>query len=223
MEDATAVGGRFLAQVKRLIHVGANSGQERDLYAAHGVEVLWIEALPETFAKLIDNIRGVPRQRAIRALVTDKDGADYVFHVANNEGESSSILDLAQHRDIWPAVLFERDVALRSTTLDTLLGDDLRHDALVMDTQGSELLVLQGARRLLRHVKFVKTEAADFESYVGCAKVDDITSFLARHGFALIGKDKFAERAAGGTYFELLFEKRSRRDMARDPHRLAER
>jgi hypothetical protein len=33
----------YLAKCHGVIHVGANAGQERDLYAAHGLSVVWIE------------------------------------------------------------------------------------------------------------------------------------------------------------------------------------
>jgi FkbM family methyltransferase len=92
----------FLRSYSGVIHVGANSGQERTLYAQHGLNVVWIEPIPEVYAALTDNIVGYPRQTAINALITDKDGETYTLHVANNEGASSSILDLHDHRDIWP-------------------------------------------------------------------------------------------------------------------------
>src|SRR5689334_3816241 len=141
---------RFLRSVHGVIHVGANAGQERALYERQGLDVLWIEPIPEVFAALRANIAAFPRQRALQALVTDRDDHDYEFHVANNAGESSSILELKQHKDVWPKVAFTASIKLRSVTLPTLLAregvDITRYDALVMDTQGSELLVLQGAQ-----------------------------------------------------------------------------
>ncbi|MDX2259907.1 MAG: FkbM family methyltransferase [Hyphomicrobiaceae bacterium] len=201
----------FLSKVKGVIHVGANSGQERDTYAAHGLDVLWIEPIPEVFTRLERFIAKQPKQRALRELITDRDGASYDFHVANNNGASSSILDFAEHKDIWPEVTYERTIKLTSVTLDTLLAregiDASGYQGLVMDTQGSELMVLKGATRTLKSMRFIKTEAADFEAYAGCARVDDLTSFLATHGFSLTHKEPFAEREAGGRYFELVFKR----------------
>jgi hypothetical protein len=67
------------------------------------------------------------------------------------------------------------------------------YDALIVDTQGSELLVLQGSETFLDRIRFVKTEAADFEAYENCATVDSIDQFLSGKGFRLIRKDKFAD------------------------------
>jgi hypothetical protein len=88
-------------------------------------------------------------QVAIKALITDKDGDRRTLHVANNDGQSSSIFDLHLHRDIWPDIHYLRNIEMVSCTLPTALreaGIDPRpYDGLVLDTQGSELLILKGA------------------------------------------------------------------------------
>ena len=200
---------RFLRTARGVVHVGANVGQERDLYERHGLEVLWIEPIPDVFKALAANIRAFPRQRALECLVTDRDDAPYEFNVANNGGESSSILELKEHRDVWPKVDFTRTITLRSSTLATLLAreriDLERYDALVMDTQGSELLVLKGADAVLGHFRFIKTEVPDFEAYAGCARLDDIARFLAERGYAELARHRFATRMGGGSYFDVVY------------------
>jgi FkbM family methyltransferase len=203
---------RFLRFARGVVHVGANVGQERVLYDRYGLEVLWIEPIPDVFAELAANIAGFPRQRALERLVTDRDDAPYEFHVANNDGQSSSILELREHRDIWPKVAFTRTITLRSTTLATLFAreniDRERYDALVMDTQGSELLVLRGAEALLSGFKFVKTEAPDFEAYAGCAKLEDIERYLDARGYAELARQRFASRPGGGSYYDVVYTQR---------------
>ena len=183
----------YLRKVGAIVHVGANVGQERDLYASYGLDVLWIEPIPSVFDELRMNISALPKQRAINCLVTDKDGAEYVLNVASNSGASSSILEFGRHTEIWPDITYQSKMTLKSVTLDTLLGlsSEDRYQALVLDTQGSEHLVLKGAPRLLSTLRYVKTEAADFESYVGCARVDDLVRILNSFDFKLIRKDKF--------------------------------
>jgi FkbM family methyltransferase len=201
----------YLASCSGVIHVGANSGQERDLYAQHRLPVVWIEALNDQFDALTSNIRGLANQVAIRALITDRDNDLHILHVSNNAGQSSSIFELHLHKDIWPNVHYVNDVEMKSSTLPTALNtagiDYTSFDALVLDTQGSELLVLRGAAPILAQFKFVKTEAADFESYKGCATVNEISRFLAKHKFSLRQKVPFAKHPAGGRYFDLLFKR----------------
>jgi FkbM family methyltransferase len=202
---------RFLRSARGVIHVGANAGQERELYARRGLDVLWIEPIPEVFERLRGNLAGFPRQRALQALVTDRDGEEYEFHIANNDGESSSIFELKHHRDVWPKVRFSGSIKLAGVTLPTLLAregvDATRYDALVMDTQGSELLVLQGAERLLSGFEFVKTEAPDFEAYAGCAQLGDIAAFLTARGFVELTRARFASRDAGGHYYDVVYRR----------------
>ncbi len=202
----------YLSEVGALIHVGANEGQERQIYASHNLKVLWIEALPEVYSILRANLSDVPGQDCIQALLTDHSGQRHTFHVSNNSAASSSIYDLGLHRDIWPDVTFSRDVELVSSTLDEVVVTAnfqfASSSALVMDTQGSELLVLKGGSRVLKSFQYIKTEAADFESYVGGTTVSELNDYLTAHGFMLVAQEPFAEHPSGGRYFELLFKRR---------------
>ncbi len=202
----------YLRQTTGLIHVGANLGQERELYAKYNLKVLWVEPLPAIFERLCENIKSFPKQRAVKHLLTDRNGAEYLFHIASNDGASSSLLEPARHKTMFPEVRFESAITLKSTTLDSLLrqlGESERsYQTLVLDTQGSELMVLKGAVRALAHLKFVWTEAADFESYAGCARVDELTAYLRPFGFTLIRSDMRKESRQGERYFDLLYRKR---------------
>ena len=193
-----------LSRVKGVVHVGAHAGEERNVYARYGLDVLWIEPIPTVFEQLCKNISALPKQRALNYLVTDADGAEYLFNV---RGTSSSIFEIGRCCEIFPEVTTQARIILKSVTLDTLLEGEDRYQAIVLDTEGSELLVLKGATRLLSKIRYVTTEAADFEAYLGCARVDDIIKFLNDFDFKLIQKFKFRESPQGGQYFNLLFRK----------------
>lgn len=203
----------FLCDVSGVIHVGANSGQEREQYNNFGLQVIWVEPIPEVFTELKSNIKGFSNQRACQALVTDVDGREYQFHISNNIGASSSILELKQHKDIWPDVHFTTSISLKSITLASLLEresiDPCDYQALIMDTQGSELLVLQGSIPILENFEYIKTEVPDFESYEGCCQLVDISAFMESHGYIEYSRNKFASRAAGGDYFDIVYRKKA--------------
>ena len=193
-----------------MIHIGANAGQERKLYDHHGLRVLWVEPIPEVFRELAANVAPYPLQTAVQRLVTDKDGEEYTFHVSNNEGLSSSVLPLKLHREIWPDVVYSRTLTLRGTTLPTLLREEEidpgEYDALIMDTQGSELMILKGAEPMLRRFMFIKTEVADFEAYEGCGQLSEIAAFLGRCGFRQYSRRRFASRDKGGSYYDVTYQ-----------------
>ena len=202
---------RFLKKAAGVIHVGANTGQEIQTYARYGLPVIWIEPIPEVFETLKANLKDIPKQFAIQALITDKDNEEYQFNVASNYGASSSILELNLHQDIWPEIKYEKTITLRSNTLVSLLKDNhiniSEYDTLIMDTQGSELLVLKGSGLILPNFTYIKTEVPDFESYTGCCQLKDIESFLTQRGFKEFSRHKFIEHPDGGSYYDIIYKK----------------
>jgi len=180
------------------------------MYSDHNLTVFWVEPIPQVYNELIENLRAYPKQIAIKALLTDAPDQLVKLNISSNSGASSSIFELALHRDIWPDVAFVDVMEMRTETLDRLIERGLIWhpiDALVLDTQGSELLILKGAEALLRRIKYVKTEAADFESYKGGAVARDIDRFLAEHSFRLKSSNVFARHPHAGKYYDLLFER----------------
>jgi FkbM family methyltransferase len=201
----------YLAKCRGVIHVGANRAQERDKYASHSLRVVWIEAIPSLYQAIVGILGSYSKQSVIQALVTDRDGDDCLLHVANNDGASSSIFELRRHKEIWPEVEFSGDLRLQSSTLTTALAsngiDPFDYDALVLDIQGAELKALKGALPILSSMKYIQTEAADFESYSGGTTVSELSDFLGGIGFRLARKERFAGRVGVGSYYELLFRR----------------
>ena len=202
---------RLLKKINGIIHVGANTGQEIKLYAQYGLPVVWIEPIPEVFETLQSNLAGVQKQIAIKGLVTDIDNKEYDFKLASNNGASSSILEFNLHQDIWPEVTFEKTIKLFSATLPSLLKNNniniSDYDMLVMDTQGSELLVLNGAIPILKNFTYIKTEVPNFESYKGCCQLEDLQAFLSQHGYKEFSRHKFATHPNGGNYYDIVYKK----------------
>jgi hypothetical protein len=83
-----------------VIHVGANTRQEREYYASLGLNVLWVEPIPTVLEVLRSNISGFVNESASCNLLAAEHGTEYTLHIANNEGASSSIFDFAKHREI---------------------------------------------------------------------------------------------------------------------------
>ena len=204
----------FLRKVPGVVHVGANSGQERDAYRDLGLRVLWVEAIDEVFGELVKNIAAHPKQKAFCALLTDQDDAEHQFYIASNAGASSSIYQLGECLDIWPELSYVSSRRLRSTRLDSLLRrqgvSPSNYPALVMDVQGAELLVLKGAGQMLGEFRFVKAEAADFESYIDCAKLEDLRQYLEPFGFKEMSRNHFASHPNGGSYWDVVWQRPAR-------------
>jgi FkbM family methyltransferase len=172
---------------------------------------VWVEPIPGVFRILQKNILEFPKQRAFNYLVADEDGKQYEFHIANNAGASSSMLDLARHREMWPEVIYTSAMTLTGVTLKKLLERELidirKFDALVLDTQGSEYKILMGAKDLLKNFKFVKVEVPDFESYKECCQIRELSSFMLGYGFREDVRIPFMHVPEVGTYFEVVYKR----------------
>lgn len=203
----------FLQGLSGVVHVGANVGQERNLYQSYGLKVLWIEPIPSVFAELQRNIQAYSKQSACQALVTDVDGQSYQFNIANNKGASSSILPFKKHKDIWPEVDYTTTVTMTGVTLDSLFKQQQikasNYQALIMDTQGTELLVLKGGLTVLKHFQYIKTEVPDFEAYEGCCQLTEMNDFMTAQGYEEFSRTSFASRAEGGSYFDVVYRRRA--------------
>ena len=63
---------------------------------------------------------------------------------------------------MWPSVRQSKKISLESITLDTFFNENKinieNYDTIVMDTQGSELLVLYGSETILKNIKYIETD-----------------------------------------------------------------
>jgi FkbM family methyltransferase len=177
------------------IHVGASSGQEIANYHASGLSwVIMVEPLLEPFTRLRESIKGIPNYFALQALCAAREGIEYEFHVASNDGQSSSILSPSRHITEHPDVTFTETIPLRSTTVDRIMmqltggvpGFTLDAiDILYMDVQGAELEVLKGSTKTLQSVDYVFSEVSYGGLYQHDACIEDVQAFLRCFGFRL--------------------------------------
>lgn len=197
----------FLLNCKSIVHIGANKGQERYHYERLNLRVIWIEALPNLYAELTKNLKSFRSQKAILALLSSKSGEEMQFNVADNEGASSSIFDFSKHTDMWPHVQMTGRLNLVSKTLDEVINPSDAVDAIVIDVQGAELLVLQGGSRVLHGAQYVKAEATDFDAYSGGCTLDELSDFMVKAGFVEIERSPFATKEGLGNSYDVLWKR----------------
>lgn len=169
-----------------VIHIGAHEGTEISTYQAMGVQkVLFVEANPVVFERLQANIAGVPNVQAVNCAVSNENGT-LNLRVTSND-QSSSILELKRHLELYPNIQETNQVTVESKTIDTLLQEmqlnPYDFNILNIDIQGAELLALQGATDWLKWVAGINTEVNYEEMYEGCALIDQLDEFLELHGF----------------------------------------
>lgn len=187
MLDALEQMNRAGHWVESILHVGANEGQERHDYAANGASpCLYVEPVDDAFAILEANLAGMPFHRAIRAVCAERADEEVVFNVASNGGQSSSLLALGAHADHHPDIVYTGAQRMVTTTVDRIVAEHSPGrvpNLLVIDAQGSDLRVLQGATQTLPDLDGVYIEVSEAPLYDGGCTLEEITGFL--RGFDL--------------------------------------
>jgi FkbM family methyltransferase len=203
----------YLRNVSGLIHVGASIGQEREYYNLFGINVIWIEPIREVYEILVNNIIGKPKQVAFNALLTDEEGKEYDFYIANNGGASSSILTMDKHADIFPWIEYTEQRKLVSATLRSLMLRECIscHDyqALTLDVEGAELVVLKGAGEFLGQFQYVKCEVADFTPRDGSPVTSELTAFMQESGFHELVRRPFGDHPTAGTCWDIVWKRKT--------------
>ncbi len=183
-----------LSKVNGILQVGANSGQEIDLFVNNNIHyAALIEPLDLPFSTLKSQCVEHPYYLPIQVLCGSTDGTKVNFHVSSNNGESSSIFEPAKHLDDFPWVAFPATVELTTFTLDRVMLAVMSErpeianaiDMLYMDVQGAELLVLKGANNLLHKIRYIYTEVGLGGGYSGGVELTDLLLFLKLYGFNL--------------------------------------
>lgn len=174
---------KYNVNPKGVLHVGANVGEEAPVYLELGIKrQVWIEANPEIYEKLKANISSNSEAVALLNCIGDIQNENVVFHVSNNEGQSSSILELGTHAIVHPSVTYIQEIKMKAVRIDTLRPEILEElDLLNIDLQGAELKALKGMGELLYQFNWAYLEVNKEELYVGCALIGEIDDYLAKY------------------------------------------
>jgi FkbM family methyltransferase len=189
MPDLPSLILRHGVRVRGAIHIGAHAGEEIDTYRKAGVpRIIMIEANPAVFAELRKRTADSPDIVCVLRAVADVN-ATRRFRVTNMS-QSSSLLPLGRHSQIYPQIVEQSEIEVQCSRLDDLMveiGEDEKgYNLLNIDVQGAELMVLEGAKETLKNIDLVNIEVNFDELYVGCPQIDDIDDFLAERDFVRV-------------------------------------
>ena len=184
-----------------VIHVGMHKAEEYPIYLSGGVtKVIFVEANEELANSWIAQI--IPCH-IVHAAVSDK-VEEVTFSITNN-GESSSILELGDHAQIYPSIVNIKQVKMMTSTLDQIIQDVgypiTEFNIINLDIQGAELKAMKGLSDW-SHIEAVFTEVNYREMYKGCALIGEIEEFLSEKGF-----HKVEEVDTGAGWGDALFIK----------------
>ena len=84
------------------------------------------------------------RIKVFPVAVSDTDGTAS-FNIASNNGESSSLLNLGTHSQLFPEVTMQGTIEVPTRRLDSVLAEHRLKppDTMIIDVQGAEFMVVQ--------------------------------------------------------------------------------
>jgi len=169
-----------------IIHIGAYEGKELKTYKEMGVQkVLFIEANPAVYERLEANVAAIPNVQAVNCAISNYDGTT-TLRVTSME-QSSSILPLKRHCEIYPDIKEVHQITVKCRTIDSLLKElklaPSDFNVINVDIQGAELMAFQGATEQLKYIDAINSEVNYEQLYEGCALIDQIDDFLEGYGF----------------------------------------
>lgn len=174
---------------KGVIHIGAHVGSEVEKYNKMQIQkIVFIEANPEVYLRLQENIKGFPNVKIINCAINNYNG-EVVLRVTSND-QSSSILPLKYHKVVYPEIKEVRQIKVQCRTLDVLMKEQKLEprdfNFINIDIQGAELLAFQGANGQLRFVDIISSEVNFEEMYEGCVLKVQLDEFLLKYGFECV-------------------------------------
>jgi FkbM family methyltransferase len=174
---------RHRMKITGIIHVGAHFGEEYPDYIKAGIKnVSFIEPCQPAFEILSDKFKDKKGVYLYNCACGSVKGKASMNIETRNNGQSNSLLAPVRHLEHYPEIQFQESVEVDVIPLDEL---EFYHEfnLLMMDVQGYELEVLKGGRELLKDIRYVYSEVNTEELYQGCAKLNELESFLSPYGF----------------------------------------
>lgn len=192
---------KYNLNIKGVLHIGAHVGQEYNTYERLGIEnVIFFEPLYDTFQKLKVNVGN--KAILVNSALGNVEGEIEMFTETVNQGQSSSVLQPEYHLVQHPDIQFTGKEKVKITKLDNFINDSDKFNFINIDVQGYELEVFKGGSEYLKSIDYVMTEVNREELYKGCAKIEELDTFLGEYGFVRV--ETFW---AGGTWGDAFYIK----------------
>jgi FkbM family methyltransferase len=190
MHDIDRLGRIWNAPIRTFFDIGANIGQTSGLALStfRDAQVFAFEPHPATFSKLVQCLGQHPRLAAYNVAISNASGNVPFFQYSSST--LNSLIPDAQYpsrKGVSP-----QEITVDCTTLDSFcsLYSIQTIDVLKVDTEGCDLLVLQGAQQLLSagRVRFVYVEFNDMSPRTGSTggALGPISDLMARFGFRFV-------------------------------------
>jgi len=172
--------------IKGIIHIGTHEAEEYEDYKGISVEkIIWVEANPDLIGYLENKFNGIEGIKIFNEAIYDEEKL-VSFKISNNL-QSSSILNLKEHKNLFPDIHYVKEIQTTTKRFDNLCVEQKinidDYNFLNVDVQGADLNVILSFGDLLEKIDFVYSEINTVEVYEGCHTIDQFDAIMSSKGF----------------------------------------
>jgi len=193
---------QYNVQVTGVIHVGGHIGEEMETYKKSNVQNLIVfEPQKHCYDQLREeaNRVGLINAKIVNKALGSQTGR--IEMTSDPTGLCGSILKPKLHLELSPDVIFSVKEEVDLSTLDDEIDEDHSYNFLNMDTQGYELEVLKGGKRVLEKIQYVYTEVNQAEVYENNAMIHELDEFLATYDIERVATGWHGSQTWGDAFY----------------------
>lgn len=163
-------------------HVGNDTAEMARLWPDATIHAF--EPVPHLFSKLTQNTSRYPNVYRYQVALSDTSGFQTLHVSQGASDEASSLLQPKEHVHILPTVTFNKNIQVKTITLDTWAKQNkISHiDFMWLDMQGMEYNVLKKSRTIFPKVRLLYTEVNLKENYTGVTLYKKFKKWLIARG-----------------------------------------
>ena len=189
-----------IGNIKGIVQIGANTGQESNLFREFTKNVICFEPIEEVFKILKNNN---PDFVCYNLALGDLNETKKMY-IASNNGESSSFLKPLNHLNEFNHIHFNKENEMEVRRFDSLGINLDSFNVLISDTQGYEVQALTGFGNLIEKFDYIYTEYINSNQYENDSSLDKIDTYLKEFDFEI---DSIYPEPSG-TWGNVLFKKK---------------
>lgn len=196
----------LINNIKGVVQVGANSGQEITEISKYTKNIILIEPIPH----LANLLKVKYPDYLIISCALGHTNCEMDLYLSSNNGESSSLLKPLKHTEYYPNIFFENKIKVPVRRFDTIISDlNINIDSfnvLITDTQGYDLKSLMGFGDYLKKFDLIMSEYINSNLYENDDRLDTFIDYLNPLGFELVYTND-ENLGAGNAVFRNRFSK----------------
>jgi FkbM family methyltransferase len=182
--------------IKGIIQIGANSGQEVGLFKKFTNNIILIEPI----FQLANYLNQTHPDCLVIPCGLGSTNSMMDLYLASNGGESSSVLKPLNHPVYYPDIIFDQSIEIPVRTFESLVDEfniNMNNfNILVSDAQGYDLEAIKGFGSYITNFELIIAEYINSNLYENEASLKDMINYFTPLNFELI--DTFDENLGAG-------------------------